>query len=110
MALEKVGDVGEPVVGQNGVHILHYLRDISGGAAELTDDMKEEFRAVLLNNLRNEALNKALEGWIKDGTIVYTAEGEAWKLPEDDEEPAAEGTEEAEAPEAEAPEAEAANP
>ena len=107
MALEKVGDVGEPVVGQNGVHILHYLRDISGGAAELTDDMKEEFRAVLLNNLRNEALNKALEGWIKDGTIVYTAEGEAWKLPEDDEESAAEGTEEAEAPEAEAPEAKA---
>lgn len=103
MALEKVGDVGEPVVGQNGVHILHYLKDIPGGAAELTDEMKEEFRSTLLNNMRNEALTQALEGWIKEGTIVYTEEGEAWKLPEEDEEPAAETAEATE-------ETEAANP
>ena len=39
MALEKVGDVSNPIVGQYGVHILQYLRDVPGGAVELTDEM-----------------------------------------------------------------------
>ena len=104
-ALEKVGDVSKPVVGQNGVHILHYLRDIPGGAKELTEDMKAEFAETLLSEMRNSALTDAIEQWKKEATIVYSEEGEKWKyteeelvgeLPED--EP---GEEAAEAPAAE---------
>ena len=82
MALEKIGDVGDPIVGQNGVHILHYLRDIPGGAVELTDEMKEEFRATLLQEIRAEALNSALDQWMEEANIVYTEAGEDWKLPD----------------------------
>ena len=81
MALEKVGDVGKPIVSQFGVHILQSLRDIPGGAAELTDEMKEEFRATMLSEIRNEALNTAIDQWYEDAEIVYTEAGESWKVP-----------------------------
>ena len=82
MALEKIGDVSKPVVGQYGVHILQYLRDVPGGATELTDEMKEEFRASLLSELRTEALNSALDEWVEaPGAIVFTEAGESWKIP-----------------------------
>lgn len=80
MGLEKVGDVSDPVVGSYGVHILQYLRDIPGGAVELTDDMKEEFRASLLDEAKVSALNAALDQWEQEAEIVYSEAGESWKL------------------------------
>lgn len=84
MALEKVGDVSKPVVSQSGVHILQYLKDIPGGAVELTEEMKNEFREILTGEMKNEALTTALDEWMATSEIVYTEEGEAWKLPEEE--------------------------
>jgi len=94
VALEKVGDVSEPVVGQYGVHILYYLRDIPGGAVELTEEMKNEFHDDLLEQKRNEALNSALDKWLEEASIAYTEAGEAWKVQEATEEGAASEAEE----------------
>lgn len=103
MALEKVGDVSEPVVGSYGVHILHYLRDIPGGAVELTDDMKEEFRETILHEMISEALHSAVDQWMEEAEIVYSEAGEDWKLPvaddnEEDAEETAPAEETSEAP------------
>lgn len=87
MALEKVGDISEPVVGQYGVHILQYLRDIPSGAVELTDEMKEEFRATILQEMTTETMLSAVGQWMKEAEIVYTEAGESWKIPEDEEAP-----------------------
>ena len=112
MALEKVGDIGKPFVSQFGVHILQYLRDIPAGAKELTDEMKAEFSATLLEEMRTSALTDAIEQWENESTIVYTEEGEAWKIPaegftdEPSDEEAAPAEADAEAP-AEEPAAEA---
>ena len=81
MELEKTGDVSRPVVSQFGVHILQYLKDIPGGAIELTDEMKAEFSATLLQDMQNEALTNALNEWTAEAEIVYTEAGEAWKVP-----------------------------
>lgn len=118
MALEKVGDIGKPFVSQFGVHILQYLRDIPAGAKELTDEMKAEFSATLLEEMRTSALTDAIEQWENESTIVYTEEGEAWKIPAEgftdelpDEEAApaeADAEAPAEEPAAEAPAAEEA--
>jgi len=106
MKLEKVGDVSDPVISSYGVHILHYLRDIPGGAAELTDDMKEEFRQSLQQEQDEEALATALDQWEEEANIVYTEAGEAWKLPEvETEEEDAEEAEAEEVTEEAAPEA-----
>ena len=107
MALEKVGDISDPVVSQFGVHILQYLKDIPGGAVELTEEMKQEFRATLINEMKTEALNTALEQWTTEADIVYTEEGEAWKVPVEEPETGEEETEEeAEKEDAEEPAAE----
>ena len=80
MALEKVGDVSNPVVSPYGVHILQYLRDVPGGAAELTDEMKKEFRATLQEELDNSLMSEAIAEWALAADIVYTEDGEAWKI------------------------------
>ena len=84
MALEKVGDISDPVVTQFGVHILNYLRDIPGGPMELTEDMKKAFGETILTNLQNEALQNAAQQWLAECEIVYTEAGESWKLPEEE--------------------------
>ena len=94
MALEKIGDVSEPVVSQFGVHILQYLKDIPGGAVELTEEMKEEFRSTLLSEVRSEALNSALDQWETEADIVYSEEGESWKVPEEEPDESDEAAEE----------------
>lgn len=94
MALEKVGDVSDPVVGQYGVHILQYLRDIPAGAVELTDDMKNEFRETILHEMIIEAMHSAVDQWMDESEIIYTEAGESWKLPEADEDDTEEVSEE----------------
>ena len=101
MALEKIGDISEPVISSSGVHILHYLRDIPGGPVELTPELKENLRQGLKQEQDEAALAAAHEQWEAEASIVYTEEGLKWKMP--DPEPTDE-PEEAEAAEA-APEA-----
>ena len=83
MALQNVGDISEPVVSQFGVHLLHYAKDLPGGAAEYTDEIKEALREELLDQKTSEAYNKVLEQWINAAAVVYTEAGESWKLPEE---------------------------
>ncbi|MCR5297392.1 MAG: peptidyl-prolyl cis-trans isomerase [Clostridiales bacterium] len=89
-ALEKVGDVSDPIVTQFGVHLLYYLRDIPGGATELTDTMREEIREALQEENANEAFNTLIDGWIAGSTIEWTEAGEPWKIPEETAEETAE--------------------
>ena len=86
----KVGDVSDPIVTQFGVHLLHYLRDIPGGATELTDTMREEIREALQEENANEAFNTLIDGWIAGSTIEWTEAGEPWKIPEETAEETAE--------------------
>lgn len=91
MALEKVGDISKPFVGQSGVHILQYLRDVPGGAVELTDEMKDEFRTTLQSEQETEALQSLIDEAMESAVIEYTEAGEAWKtVVEDDAEESAE--------------------
>lgn len=77
MALEKIGDVSEPVVGQSGVHILQYLRDIPEGAVEMTDEIRNELTAALLEEAKDQKLNELFVAWRDAADIRYTAEGQA---------------------------------
>lgn len=89
-ALQNVGDISDPVVSQFGVHILHYLRDIPGGAVELTDALKEELRETLLSEKVGAAYNDLQDKWIAESEIIWTEAGESFKI--DEEALAAEGT------------------
>ena len=83
MALQNIGDVSEPVVSQFGVHLLHYLKDIPGGAVDYTEEMKTTLKDELLEQKSTAAYNNLIEGWMAESEIVWTEAGESWKLPEE---------------------------
>ena len=69
--MNKPGDVSDPVVGQNGIHILHYLRDIPGGFVELNDEISAMIEQYLENQAKNEILMNEMDAWTKEHEIVY---------------------------------------
>ena len=97
-SVDHVGEVSKPVVGNYGVHLVYYLRDVPAGPVELTDEIKAELREQLVEAAENEAVGEAVEGLYNNAEIVYTSFGEAFKVPEVEEEPVAEGTEDTETP------------
>lgn len=98
--MAKPGDVSDPVVGANGIHILYYLRDIPSGKIDITPEIRELISNYLVDVAHNDLFSAAMEGWIGAHEIVYnqeaieSAKATAAAVPEDiveGEEEAAEG-------------------
>lgn len=64
MALEKIGDVSDPVKGSNGIHIIEYTADRQSGAVALDDELKETLHEELLTAKQNEHYNAEVETWL----------------------------------------------
>ena len=79
-ALEKVGDVSDPVISSFGIHILYYLRDVPAGAIEITDEEKEQLRSDIESERISLAFSEYYDQWLASSDVVWTAEGEAWKF------------------------------
>ena len=84
MKLQNVGDVSEPFVTQFGVHILQYLRDIPGGATELTDELRASMREEIETENRSAAFEEVLQSWEAVAVVTYTEEGESWHFTEEE--------------------------
>lgn len=69
----NVGDVSDPVIGINGVHILKYLRDIPSGLI-MTDDIRTVIMDYLKSSKEQEALNTAFADWTSQYQITYNEE------------------------------------
>ncbi len=77
MSMEKVGDVSEPTVGSNGVHILYYLRDVPAGAVDMTEEIRNTLKAQVDGNKEAEATNQMTAAWKEAADIQYTEAGQA---------------------------------
>ncbi len=77
MALEKVGDMGDPVLGSNGVHILYYLRDVPAGAVDMTEEIRSAVEKDLVATKTNEVSKALLDEWKEKSDIQYTEAGQA---------------------------------
>lgn len=62
-ALEKPGDISEPVLTDLGVHILYYASDIPEGAHELTGEEQETLNTSALNYYQNQELEALMADW-----------------------------------------------
>jgi len=62
MALEKVGDVSDPVLGTYGYHIIRYEADVTTGPTTF-DAVKEAITSEALKTAQSEAFTKALDDW-----------------------------------------------
>ena len=83
MALEKAGDVSDPVISAYGVHILKYVRDIAGGAIEMPEDARQTMTDGAVQQKKNAALARLLSEWTAESEIVWTEAGESWKPAEE---------------------------
>lgn len=70
-SVDNVGDIADPVIGNYGVHIVKYHRDIPAGAVELTDDIRTSLRTELESTKANELFNAAITEWMNDAEIIY---------------------------------------
>ena len=77
-ALENPGDVSDPIVTEDGICILYYLRDIPGGAVELTDEVRENLVSIVEDERVAGATDAWINQWLEDNA-VWTEAGEAWK-------------------------------
>lgn len=78
MSIQNVGEVSEPVVGANGVHIIYYLKDIPGGPVTITPDEWESIRNELLDEQKNDAINETISQRMETAEIVYTDDATAY--------------------------------
>ena len=68
-ALEKEGDISQPFVTDQGVHILCYAGEVPAGAHVLTDEERELLNAAALRYYQMEKLNDLIDGWQADYEI-----------------------------------------
>lgn len=67
--LKKPGDISEPVVTEQGVHILFYEGDVPAGEHVLTDEERALLNAAALRYYQMEKLAGLVEGWKADYDI-----------------------------------------
>lgn len=68
MALEKVGDVSEPVLSEYGFHILKYDADLQEGVAAL-DTVREVLNTEILTEKQDECYENAVAAWIEAADV-----------------------------------------
>ena len=68
-ALEKAGDISQPFVTEQGVHILMYAGEVPAGEHVLTDDERKLLNAAALRYYQMEKLNELIDGWQADYEI-----------------------------------------
>lgn len=68
LALEKVGDVSQPVLGSYGFHIIRYEGDLTAGPVEF-EVMREAVEESALAAARTEAYQQAMSAWIAESDL-----------------------------------------
>ena len=68
-ALQKPGDISEPVLTDLGVHILYYASDIPEGEHELTGEEQETLNASALYYYQNQELEALMADWREEYEI-----------------------------------------
>ena len=71
MALEKVGDISEPILTNYGYHIIRYHADVPAGSVAF-EAVEAALKAQLLSEAQNEAFADAVTEWASNCTIEYT--------------------------------------
>lgn len=71
--MTKPGDYSDPVVGQYGVHVVYYLKDLPSGLI-MTDAIHAEIEEFLTSDHLNAAYNDAYTGWLEAVTVERNEE------------------------------------
>lgn len=89
MALEKVGDVSQPVLTDYGFHIIRYNSDVPEGAVPY-EDIHDAIQSQLLDEAMTAAYSSMINQWAQAAVIEYPQTSEATLEDISQEEPAPE--------------------
>ena len=70
MAIEASGQISGPVYGQNGIHVIYYLSDITPGPVAL-EDIADAVKDAALQDKTSETYDSQIEAWIEEANPVY---------------------------------------
>ncbi len=70
MSIEAVGQISGPVYGQNGIHVIYYLRDITPGPVAL-EDIVDAVKDAALQEKTSETYDSQIDAWIEEANPVY---------------------------------------
>lgn len=73
MALEKVGDISQPIRTSYGLHIIRYEGDVEAGAADY-ESVKEELMSEVQDTLMNNYYNDLIDQWRAEAEITIYLE------------------------------------
>ena len=70
MSIEAVGSISAPINGQNGVHIIYYLSDITPGAVPF-EDIADAVTAAAQEDKVNDTYDAQVAAWVEEANPVY---------------------------------------
>ena len=70
MSIEAVGQISGPVYGQNGIHVIYYLSDITPGPVAL-EDIADAVKDAALQDKTAETYDNQVNAWIEEAKPVY---------------------------------------
>ena len=70
MSIEAVGGISGPINGQNGVHIIYYLSDITPGAVPF-EDIADAVTAAAQEDKVNDTYDAQVAAWVEEANPVY---------------------------------------
>lgn len=68
LALAKVGDISEPVLGSRGMHIIRYESDLPSGPVDF-ETVKATVSETLLQQKKDEAYSTTFSQWVQESQI-----------------------------------------
>ena len=73
MSIAGVGQISEPVRGQNGIHIIYYMSDITPGEVAL-EEIRDKVEAAALEEKQQTTYDDQVSAWVEASKPVYHAE------------------------------------
>ena len=70
MSIGAVGSISAPINGQNGVHIIYYLSDITPGAVPF-EDIADAVTAAAQEDKVNDTYDAQVAAWVEEANPVY---------------------------------------
>ena len=73
MSIPEIGQISEPVRGQNGIHIIYYLADITPGDVPF-EEIKDGVEAAALESKISDTYDAQVQAWVEEANATYHME------------------------------------
>ena len=70
MSIAEIGQISEPVRGQNGIHIIYYMADITPGDVPF-EDIKDGVEAAALEEKIQATYDDQVAAWVEEANPTY---------------------------------------